>query len=185
MIYSFKESVNLIYYAIKLNYYEVVKKLLSISYIGIPLIELGDKNKFLPIHYAILFNSFKVLELLIDKKVNINAKDGNGNTPLITAIKTKNIDITKFLLKQSTVNLNITNSVGETALHIACNYELDTIVDILLENPKIDINIQEKQNKYTPLMYSVSLNNHNITNSLLSNKNINLYQNIEILFLIS
>ena len=92
----------LLYYAIKLNYYEVVKKLLSISYIGIPLIELGDKNKFLPIHYAILFNNFKVLELLIEKKANINAKDGNGNTPLITAIKTKNRDITKFLLKQNT-----------------------------------------------------------------------------------
>lgn len=168
------DGKTLLYYAIKLNYYDIVKKLLSISYVGMPLIELGDKNKFLPIHYAILFNNFKVLELLIEKKANINAKDGNGNTPLITSIKTKNIDITKFLLKQSTINLNITNSVGETALHIACNYELDTIVDLLLENPKIDINIQEKQNKYTPLMYSVSLNNYNITNSLLSNKNINL-----------
>jgi hypothetical protein len=57
---------------------------------------------------------------------------------------------------------------------MACNYENENIVELLLENKKIDVNVQDNQNKYTSLMYSVALNNYNITNMILNNSDINL-----------
>jgi ankyrin repeat protein len=164
----------LLYYAIKYNYYKLVKKLLDINYIGFPIIELKDKNKFYPIHYAIMYNNYKILELLISKDININIKDGNGNTPLMNAIKTKNNNIIKYLLSNENININVTNNIGETALHIASNFEQEHTVELLLQNKDININIQDLENKYTPLMYAVSLNNFNITNFLLSHESINL-----------
>ena len=37
-----------------------------------------------------MYNNKKILELLVEKDTNINIKDGNGNTPLMYAIKNKN-----------------------------------------------------------------------------------------------
>jgi len=167
------DGKTIMFYAIKYNYYKLVEKLLNIKYIGFPIIDLKDKNKFYPIHYAILFNNKKILELLLEKGTDINQKDGNGNTPLMTSIKLKNNKISKFLIENKKININMINNIGETALHIACNYEQDTIVELLLNHEDIDINIQDLQNKYTPLMYAVSLNNFLITQMLINHKKIN------------
>jgi hypothetical protein len=110
----------LLYYAIKYNYEKLVEKLINISYIGIPIIELKDKNKICPIHYAIMYNNKNILELLLQKDININIKDGNGNTPLMYAIKNKNYKIIQYLLENKNININSTNNDGSTALHIAC-----------------------------------------------------------------
>jgi ankyrin repeat protein len=165
---------SLLFYAIKFNYFSILEKLLNVNYIGFPLIELKDKNKMYPIHYAVIFNNLKILELLVAKNSNINLKDGSEMTPLMLAIKYKNINIIKYLLKNDNLNINQTNNEGHSALHIACNYENENIVELLLENKKIDVNVQDNQNKYTALMYSVALNNYNITNMILNNSNINL-----------
>jgi ankyrin repeat protein len=165
---------SLLFYAIKFNYFSILEKLLNVNYIGFPLIELKDKNKMYPIHYAVIFNNLKILELLVSKNSNVNLKDGSEMTPLMLAIKYKNINIIKYLLKNDNLNINQTNNEGHTALHMACNYENENIVELLLENKKIDVNVQDNQNKYTALMYSVALNNYNITNMILNNSDINL-----------
>jgi ankyrin repeat protein len=167
------DGKTIMFYAIKYNYYKLVEKLLNIEYIGFPIIDLKDKNKFYPIHYAILFNNIKILELLLEKGTDINQKDGNGNTPLMTSIKLKNNKISKFLIENKKININMINNIGETALHIACNYEQDTIVDLLINQKDIDTNVQDLQNKYTPLMYGVSLNNFMITQMLINHIKIN------------
>jgi ankyrin repeat protein len=164
----------LLFYAIKYNYSKLVEKLLDINYIGFPIAELKDKNKNYPIHYAIMYNNKNIIELLLTKDININIKDGNGNTPLMISIKTKNSIIINYLLSNENININSINNIGETALHIACNNEKENIVELLLKNKDININIQDLENKYTPLMYAVSLNNFNITNVLLSNSSINI-----------
>jgi len=167
------DGKTIMFYAIKYNYYKLLEKLLNIEYVGFPIIDLKDKNKFYPIHYAVLFNNKKILELLLEKGTDINQKDGNGNTPLMTSIKLKNNKISKFLIENKKININTINNIGETVLHIACNYEQDTIVELLLNHSEIDINIQDLQNKYTPLMYGVSLNNFIITQMLINHKKIN------------
>jgi len=164
----------ILFYAIKYNYYKLITKLLDVNYIGFPIIELKDKNKNYPIHYAIMYNNKKILELLLSKNININIKDGNGNTPLMNAIKIKNYTIIEYLLSNEKININSTNNNGETALHVACNFEQESTVELLLKNKEININVQDLENKYTPLMYAVSLNNYNITNMLVSNASINM-----------
>ena len=168
------EGKTLLYYGIKYNYYNLVEKLLDIKCIGFPIIDLKDKNLYYPIHYAIMYNNIKIVELLLKKGADINQKDGNGNSPLMTSIKLKYNKISKFLLNDKKINLNITNNIGESALHIACNYEQEQIVELILENKDIDINIQDNEHKYTALMYAVSLNNIKITQLLLNNSNINI-----------
>jgi len=168
------DGKTLLYYAIKYNYYKLIEKLISINYIGFPIIELKDKNKVYPIHYSIIYNNKKILEFLIEKGCDINLKDGNGNTPLMTAIKLKNYKISKLLIENSKININSLNLLGESALHFACNYELENIVELLLMNKDINVNIQDFQNKYTPLMISVGLNNFSICNLLCNHNSINL-----------
>jgi|UniRef100_A0A6C0GZF5 ankyrin repeat protein len=168
------DGKTLLYYAIKFNYIKLVEKLLSINYIGFPIIDLKDKNKYYPIHHAILFNNQSILEILINNKADINIKDSFGNTPLFIAIKQKNFKIIKYLLSNKKININITNDIGETALHIACNYEQESIVDLLLQNKDLDINLQDFQNKFTPIIYAIALNNFNIVNMLINQDNINL-----------
>ena len=92
---------SLLFYAIKYNYFNIIQKLLNINYIGYPLIDLKDKNKLYPIHYAVIFNNINVLKLLITKNTNVNIKDGAGMTPLMIAIKSKKIIIIKYLLSLS------------------------------------------------------------------------------------
>ena len=167
------EGHSLLFYAIKYNYFSIIEKLLNINYIGYPLIDLKDKNKLCPIHYAVIFNNINILKLLISKNTNVNIKDGAGMTPLMIAIKSKKIVIVKYLLGLENININLINNDGQTALHIACNYEYENIVELLLLNKTIDVNIQDST-KYTALMYSIALNNFNITNMLINNPNINL-----------
>ena len=164
----------LLFYVIKYNYYDLLKKMLDKKYIGISLIHLKDKNKSYPIHYAVLFNNERILQLLLDNDDNINIKDNIGYTPLMYAIKNKNYAIIKLLTKNPNLNINVINNDGECALHIACNYDQESIVNLLLENKNIDINIQDVYNKATALMFSVVLNNFNITYKLLNNPNINV-----------
>jgi ankyrin repeat protein len=156
------DGKTLLFYAIKFNYFKIIEKLITINYIGVPLLELKDKNKNYPIHYAVMFNNLKIIDLLISKKIDINIKDNNSNTPLMLAVKSKNKEITKYLLNLPDININIANNLCQTALHIACNYELELIVDLILENKNIEPNIQDKENKYTPLMIAVTLNNYNL-----------------------
>ena len=49
--------------------------------------ELKDFNKETPIFYAVFNNNIKVLELLIKTKVDINAKNKYGLSPIMIAEK--------------------------------------------------------------------------------------------------
>jgi len=164
----------MLYYVIKYNYYDLLVKMLNTTYIGLSLINFKDKNKIYPIHYAVMFNNENMIKLLLEKENNINIKDNNGFTPLMYALKNKNYSIIKMIIENPGINLNLTNNIGECALHIACSYNQDSVVELLLKYSNIDINIQDLQNKFSSLMYSVVLNNFNITNMLLENPNINM-----------
>jgi ankyrin repeat protein len=62
------DGKTLLFYAIKFNYYKMIEKLININYVGVPLLELKDKNKNYQLHYAVTFGNLKILELLISKK---------------------------------------------------------------------------------------------------------------------
>jgi ankyrin repeat protein len=82
-----------------------------------------------------------LMKLFLDKNVNINHQDLNGDTPLIAAVENKHIDCAKLLLERK-ADINIKNSADKTVFHVVLEKEkLD--LDIL----KTIINLKEKLNK--------------------------------------
>ena len=84
----------------------------------------------------IIFNKHNfLLNILFEKRndLNINRKDGDGNTPLLNSLIYKNNDAAKFLINQG-ANLDLYDTSGDNAL-IKCiiNDDMD-LFNLLLDN---------------------------------------------------
>ena len=67
---------------------------------------------------AILKNSYKLVDYFIKKKLDVNKKNKNGNTPLHLAIQIGNHDIIKLLLDNG-ASIIIKNKQGKTPYDFA------------------------------------------------------------------
>lgn len=162
---------SILFVPIKYNYNEIVKLLLYFNKIniGILLIDMKDKNGHIPLNYAINFKNKEAIKLLLEANSDVNSIDKFGNNALHLAIYTKDIEICKLILNTK-INVNARTKIGETPLHIACNFQLNDIVIELLDNKnnKIDVDIQDYDHEFTPLHYSITLNNNKISKYLIS-----------------
>ncbi len=68
-----------------------------------------------PIHCAAMNGSVNVLKVLIEAGASVEARDGDGQTPLMIAIRRKHATAVRFLLKQGG-NVFAENSRGRTAI---------------------------------------------------------------------
>ena len=75
---------------------EAVKKHLDA---GVDIHVLDKKYGFAPLHYAAEGGYNEIVELLIDKGANVNAKDENGATPQDLAIQFKEFETASLLRK--------------------------------------------------------------------------------------
>lgn len=132
-----------------------------------------NKFNYTPLHKAV-FNfvedkrkekdCVKILNLLLDKGAKIDAQDGNGNTPLMTAVQ--KIAVAKILINKG-ANVNLQNKNGETALMLAAKGGLLKVVLAmpvtgpyidaakLLISKSADVNLQDGFGK-TALMHAAS-----------------------------
>ena len=115
--------------------------------------------------------------------VNIEEK-----SPLLMAIKKRNIDIVKLLIKHEELDINFINKTYNfrdnkvmwdktTALNLAVDMENAEIVKVLLECEKIDVNyknINEQNQIRTALHTAVKKENLDIIQLLLNHKNIDV-----------
>ena len=106
----------------------------------------------------------------------INFKNGLGNTPLMCAIKYKNLRIIEKLLYSSNIDINIQNNIGDNALIYAVKNKELSIVEKLLNCVNIDLNIKNNIGN-NALMYAVINEDLSIIKKLLNYDNINI--NIE------
>ncbi|KRX00716.1 Ankyrin repeat-containing domain [Pseudocohnilembus persalinus] len=60
-------------------------------------LQLLDKYKATPLHFAVLAKSEECIRYLLEHKVNINAQDKNGDTPLHLAVSNKDLNSMKIL----------------------------------------------------------------------------------------
>lgn len=164
-----QEERSLLYLPIKYDYIEIVKLLLKYDKhsIGISILDIKDKYNNIPLHYTIFFNNTSILKMLLDVGSDVNIVDNNGNNSLHLAVLNKNYEMCKLILNKD-INVNARTNIGENALHIACNFQLEDIVNLLIEHD-ININAQDFNNEFTPLMYTVSLNNKKLSKILLQN----------------
>jgi ankyrin repeat protein len=61
-----------------------------------------DKYGRTPVHYACEKNYFFSILYLLDKNIDINIQDNEGNTPLAICLISKNLNQAALLLKKGT-----------------------------------------------------------------------------------
>ena len=120
---------------------------------GITIQELGFCNQYCTypeekyarnyteLIFAIKNNNLQEISKLI-KKIDINSRDNSGNTPLMYAIATGNLETVKYLVEQGAY-VTAVNSSYETPLHISSFYEYLDISKYLIEH---GANINAKRN---------------------------------------
>ncbi|KAI8652052.1 hypothetical protein NCS56_01422000 [Fusarium sp. Ph1] len=72
----------------------------------------------LPIHVACIFNQPEIVRLLIDHTHDLNAKDSEGNTPLLCAAKSRGSKAARVLLETKKVDVLSRNHAGETLFDV-------------------------------------------------------------------
>lgn len=91
-----------------------------------------------PIWRALMSKKFDTVKLLIEKKADLNVRNGYGDTLLIYASSINQAEIAKLLLDNK-CDYNIVNNNKENALYQACRRGNKEIIKLLLACPKIDI----------------------------------------------
>ena len=85
----------------------------------------------------------EVTSLLSNEECDINALNGDGDSPFHIACEYCHLEIVKVLIKDQKCDLNIQNTFGNTPLHLACNSKSLAIFRLLLEQ-KCSTNIPNK-----------------------------------------
>jgi ankyrin repeat protein len=79
-------------------------------------VNFGEGKKGSALHRSASYNRKDLVELLLDQRANINAKDQYGNTPLHRAVSQKNKDMVKLLVERG-ANANARNVLRRTPLY--------------------------------------------------------------------
>ena len=121
------------------------------------LIDINGKDRKTPLHFAVLYNCYKIVEFLVKSGANLNKGDKYGRTPLLLSCKYGNSKITKFLIDAG-ANINKSDNSNNSPLHYACAFGNLECVKVLLESGA-DINYLN-MNKNLPIEIAL-LKNHN------------------------
>jgi ankyrin repeat protein len=116
-------------------------------------------------------NLNEVQKLISSNQHIVDSLDERGNTPLMSAIGLKNIEITKYLIAEGS-NINFKNKSGNTPLHLAADRNLIDVVNLLLEKGS-EINAANNY-QMTPLFSAIERNNVDVARILLDHSaNVN------------
>lgn len=66
-------------------------------------------------------------QVLLEHGANINAKQNIGVTPLMQAVRSRNLALVKFLLDKN-ADINVADDNGDTALHYAYRHQIIPII---------------------------------------------------------
>lgn len=112
----------------------------------------NDKGVTPLIYFICEYSSIKYIKALlrhpnIKDDIDINIKDGNGNTCLHYSCVNNLSKLCKLLLSHPNINPNVQNNDGSTPLHMCTNIfkkNSTKCLKLLLEHPKINPNILNK-----------------------------------------
>lgn len=167
---------SVLYIPIKFNYADMVFMMLQFNNVnvGIPLLDIADKNGNIPFHYAIIHKNYNISKKFLETDTqNIDKQDNNGYNILHLAIRYDFIDIIKDILRTK-ININSITNDGETVLHMACNKQHNDTIKLLLEHKSINVNIQDRTNEYAIIHIICISGNLQIFKLLLDKDNVNI-----------
>ena len=94
--------------------------------------EVYGANSETVLHVAVSNQHTRIIQLLLDRKANVNVCTTTGSTPLYLASKIGNLEIVRMLVRAG-ANVKSGNlEEGVTPLHVACECEHVHVVDFLL-----------------------------------------------------
>ncbi|KAF0683085.1 Aste57867_24865 [Aphanomyces stellatus] len=116
-------------------------------------INLGDNLGMSALHLACMEGHESVVTFLLAQSgCDINAKDGELNTPLMLAARKGRLEIVQLLLERPDLHdINLGGNLGRSALHESCMEGHESVVTFLLAQSGCDINAKDG-NRNTPLM---------------------------------
>jgi len=83
---------------------------------------------------------------LLDEGFDVNARDGDGMTPLLWAIQIRDAALTTLLMSNKAIDVNARSTTcGYTPLSIAARKGDQATVQLLLAREEIDVNVPERQ----------------------------------------
>ena len=129
-----------------------------------------------PLHaLASRSDDVKLLSYFIEKGVDVNQPDSEGNTAFMSAISRNNLETIAFLFKQ-VKDINVVNKKGESALALATEYNSSEVVQFLIKS-KADVNaVDAKGNNLTYYL----INSYNSKKSEDFKAKLELLQNEEL-----
>ncbi|XP_033125958.1 poly [ADP-ribose] polymerase tankyrase-like [Anneissia japonica] len=135
---------------------KILAKLLD----SLPEYSLPDKKNMKPIHYAAACEGSGPLELLLNKSVNPEETDNQGNTPLMVAARTGRTQNIEILMRKIKANnpgektgLNRRGPAGKTPLHFAAeNGHTDAVKALHKHGADIEAILNAGHNKETALI---------------------------------
>ena len=154
---------------LKNHEWEKFKKILNESYSEIDINMRDEQNEYL-LTYAILYNKFDIIKLLIDKEARIDIVDNEERSILYITIKYGYVDIIKYLLEKNKDNiginiLDIKDRMQKIPLTYAIQSKNINIIKLLLESGS-NSNIYDNKG-YNSLHHSIFTRNLDITNLII------------------
>ncbi|MEA9393255.1 ankyrin repeat domain-containing protein [Acerihabitans sp. TG2] len=146
------EGNSALHFAVDLNMDDVVDWLLT-RYCNINVV---NNNKITALHIAVTINSaVLVKKLIMQPTIAINRQDKAGNTPLILAVLSGNVDITADLLAHKDIDINEVDVKGWSPLHIAAYNGHVAMLTLLTQKSGLAINRLIGGRHKTPLMLAI------------------------------
>ncbi|XP_034947304.1 alpha-latroinsectotoxin-Lt1a-like [Chelonus insularis] len=152
----------------------VKEKYTVILTIVLEIIDINNSSKQLalylhgingtPLHRAVVEKDTKIIQTLLEYKLDINAQDKAGWTPLLVAVDSEIPNVVDLLITNG-ADVNIQNNQNQTPLHYAAERNNEKILMSLLQN-QVKLN-ERDDNGQTPLFYAVAAKNLNVVDILL------------------
>ncbi|WP_109489075.1 ankyrin repeat domain-containing protein [Occallatibacter savannae] len=130
-----------------------------VSLLTVHGIDTADmKNGYTPLHLAeFSVGHRKMVELLVSKGADVNARPASGATPLFFAVLRDQKDDAQFLLEKG-AHVNTPDAYGNTVLDCALQLQYGSLIQLLVDKGA-DVNAQD-QSMHRPLSYAMKMDDH-------------------------
>lgn len=146
-----------------------IEKLLEIIAIMPEIINLTTNSGSSTLHFCVLEDKPKSLNLLLSKGCDVNIRNCYEETPLHWVAKSGKVNMCKILLENG-ADVNVEDVDGNSPLHWACEAGNPEIIKLLLECKDINVENENYQN-LTPLEVAISNGEHSSVRLLLKRYN--------------
>jgi ankyrin repeat protein len=153
----------------KIELLKILLKYNTINY-GIDIINFRDAQQLSPLFYAIKFNNYTIVKILLDYGARLNIYDSNKNTPLHIACLDGKDEIVKLFINHNPNIIKAINNEKQTPFHMSILSNSNHILNILLKSTTDQQSILNSQdiNDRTPLMYAIELKKTELFHELLN-----------------